>query len=149
MSHNFFPLFIDLNGRHVVVYGGGTIAARRVGTLAHFGPRLTVIAPEFREEFTRLDCACICGRFDPAAMPMADFILACTNDKCVNHEIAVLCRSRGIPVNSASNQDDCDFHFPAVALCDPLVVGINAGGRDHGLVKRTAAKIRALLENKT
>lgn len=147
MSHNLFPLFIDLHGRHVVIYGGGAIATRRAETLSQFGPRLTVIAPVFSPGLQQLDCACICARFDPAAVPRADCVLACTDDESVNREIAAVCRARGIPVNNASDQADCDFHFPAVAISPPLVVGINAGGQDHGLVKRTAEKIRALLEN--
>ena len=49
-------------------------------------------------------------------------------------------------MNNASDQDQCDFHFPAVAVRGDVVVGVNAGGTDHGLVKRLATAIRILLE---
>ena len=41
-----FPLYIDLTGRRVLVYGGGAVASRRVETLSRFGPAVTVVAPE-------------------------------------------------------------------------------------------------------
>ena len=124
-----FPLYIDLTGRRVLVYGGGAVASRRVETLSRFGPAVTVVAV-----------------FRPEAMPAADLVLAATNDPEVNREIVRLCRQRGVPVNNASDQDQCDFHFPAVAVRGDVVVGVNAGGTDHGLVKRLAAAIRILLE---
>lgn len=79
-------------------------------------------------------------------MPEAVLILAATGNRAVNQAIVAAARARGIPVNDASDQNACDFHFPAIALRDPLVVGINAGGKDHGLVARAAAAIRELLD---
>lgn len=143
-----FPLFIDLTGRQVVVYGGGRIAARRVEALSRFGPAITVIAPEIQASLRRLPgVTCRAGVFDPASLPDAALVLAATDDPAVNRAIAAACRRRGIPVNSASDRADCDFHFPALAMRGNLVAGVNAGGTDHGLVRRTAAAIRRLLED--
>ena len=46
MDNNFFPVFLDLTGRKVLVYGAGNIAARRVELLLRFGAEITIIAPE-------------------------------------------------------------------------------------------------------
>lgn len=142
-----FPVFIDLNEKKVLVYGGGVIAARRCRTLSWFGARITVIAPEICSDI-RVIPGIVCReeRFSVDDMPGADLILAATGDCGVNRAIVAAARARGVPVNDASNQDNCDFHFPAVALRDPLVVGVNAGGRDHKLTARAAAAIRELLE---
>lgn len=142
-----FPLFIDLNGRKILVYGGGTIAARRCRVLSGFGPEITVIAPEICSEIRDIPgIVCREARFSGDEMPEADFVLAATGDRAVNRAIAAAARARGVPVNDASDQDACDFHFPAIALRDPLVVGVNAGGRDHKLTARAAAAIRELLK---
>ena len=42
----YFPLFVNLEGRRVLVVGGGKIAARRIRTLLEFGCEITVVAPE-------------------------------------------------------------------------------------------------------
>lgn len=140
-----FPLFVDLGNRTVLVYGGGAIALRRVQTLARFGPEICVVAPVIRPELRALaDCAeaVYCAE----EMPAADFVLAATDDAAVNHAIVTECRRRGIPVNNASDQSECDFQFPGIAMRGSVVVGVNAGGADHALVKRLAAAIRVLLE---
>lgn len=69
-------------------------------------------------------------------------VITATNDAAVNDHIAQLCHERNIPVNHAGDQNQCDFQFPAIVRNDPVVIGINAGGKDHGLVKRVAAGLR-------
>jgi len=143
----YFPLFVDLSGRRVVVYGGGKVAARRVGTLVQFGPELTVIAPEIAPEIRRVPGVVFREEmFDPLCAPQADLALAATDDPAVNREIVRLYRGRRALVNSASDPAACDFQFPAVIIRDPLVAGVNAGGTDHRLVARAAAAIRAFWE---
>ena len=50
----YFPLFVDLEGKKVVVVGAGTIAGRRIRTLLDFGARITVIAPEAVDQIRTL-----------------------------------------------------------------------------------------------
>ncbi len=143
-----FPLYIDLSGRDVLVYGGGAVAARRVKTLSQFGPHITVIAPEIHPDIRALPAVrCRFAAFCAAEMPQADLVLAATSEPSVNHAVVMECRKRGIPVNNASSQAECDFQFPAVAIQNDVVVGVNAGGTDHRLVRRIAAAIRKQLEN--
>ena len=50
----YFPLFVNLEGRRVLVVGGGKIAARRIRTLLEFGCEITVVAPEVGEELLEM-----------------------------------------------------------------------------------------------
>ena len=45
MVERRFPLFVNLAGRKVLLFGNGPVALRRARTLMAFGPDLTVIAP--------------------------------------------------------------------------------------------------------
>ncbi len=146
MSEKMFPLFLDISQKHFLVYGGGTIASRRIGVLSSFGAKITVISPEISDKIKSLCIDWKAETFCPQSMPVADFVLCATNDMAVNHQIVALCRQKNIPVNNASDQSECDFHFPAIAQKDALVVGLNAAGTDHKLVKSVAQKIRHLLE---
>ena len=47
----YFPMFIDLSDKNVVVVGGGNIATRRVKTLLQFTRNVTAIAPKVTESF--------------------------------------------------------------------------------------------------
>ena len=44
-----FPLFIELEGRSVIVIGGGAIGTRRACAMAEYGAEVTVIVPEISE----------------------------------------------------------------------------------------------------
>ncbi|HET7752980.1 MAG TPA: NAD(P)-dependent oxidoreductase, partial [Anaeromyxobacteraceae bacterium] len=49
-----FPLFVKLEGRDVLVVGGGAMAVVRGRQLAEAGARITVVAPEVRPEVAAL-----------------------------------------------------------------------------------------------
>ncbi|MEJ7553759.1 MAG: NAD(P)-dependent oxidoreductase, partial [Aquificaceae bacterium] len=42
----YFPMFVNLEGKRVVVVGGGKVASRKVEKLLPFEPRIRVIAPK-------------------------------------------------------------------------------------------------------
>ena len=51
---SLFPIFVKLEGRLVVVVGGGGIAAGKIDGLVHAGARVRVIAPEVHASFVEL-----------------------------------------------------------------------------------------------
>ena len=50
----YFPFFVDIAGADGLVVGGGTVALRKVEKLLPYSPRLTVVAPEIRQELEGL-----------------------------------------------------------------------------------------------
>ena len=152
---SYFPMFIDIEGKHILVVGAGKIALRRVQTLLQFRARIKVIAKEIpKEQKEAFHLLVSEGKivleekaFEESDLTEALFlVLAATNVKKLNHEICMLCRKRKILANTATDRTDCDFYFPAVAAQEELVVGITGDGSDHRKVAETAARIRKVLE---
>ena len=152
---SYFPMFIDIEGKHILVVGAGKIALRRVQTLLQFRARIKVIAKEIpKEQKEAFHLLVSEGKivleekaFEESDLTEAFFlVLAATNVKKLNHEICMLCRKRKILANTATDRTDCDFYFPAVAVQEELVVGITGDGSDHRKVAETAARIRKVLE---
>ena len=152
---SYFPMFIDIEGKHILVVGAGKIALRRVQTLLQFRARIKVIAKEIpKEQKEAFHLLVSEGKivleekaFEESDLTEAFFlVLAATNVKKLNHEICMLCRKRKILANTATDRTDCDFYFPAVAVQEELVVGITGEGSDHRKVAETAARIRKVLE---
>lgn len=145
-----FPLFVDLSATRVVFVGGGTVALRRIRTLLPFVDDIVVYAPEFSPELERFadDGAIQLVRraYSASVLDGADMVLACTNDRALNDEIWAECKRRAVPVNVCSDRFKCDFQFPGVVQHDNLVVGVNAGGRDHRRVKQLRARIDRLMD---
>ncbi len=144
----FFPMYVDLNGKKAVVFGGGTIASRRVETLMQFCGDITVIAPQISESILKLKrngyISAVCRKYIEGDCVGADLVIAATNNRKVNHSIYLECRKNGISVNTADRKDECSFYFPAVITCDNVVIGVTASGTDHKLAKKTADNIRNL-----
>ena len=141
----YFPVFIDLSKKQVLVVGAGKIASRRVRTLSSFTGNITVVAPQISQEIRELAVQYPMTlderSFLPEDLEQKDMVLAATDDDTLNRRIASLCKEKRIPVNVCSDQTLCDFQFPSVVRDGDVVIGINASGKDHHLVKKTRQKV--------
>ena len=50
----FFPIYLNLTGKRVVVIGGGEVAERKVASLSGTGAALTVISPTLTPQLLAL-----------------------------------------------------------------------------------------------
>ena len=132
----YFPLFVDLNEKQIVVVGAGTIAKRRIRTLVSFTNHLTVIAPEVNRELLDMEKA--------EDIYDADYVIAATNDHQINSDIYSACKCMGITVNVCSDKTKCDFYFPGIVQNGNVVVGVTASGSDHKEARKTVEKIRSI-----
>ena len=139
-----FPLFLDLSGKRVVLIGGGTIAARRIGTLRMFGCQIVVVSPELKcsaEGLTWLQRPYQDGDLEGACLA-----IAATNDRQVNHQVGLDAQAMGIPVSVADCEAECTFYFPAVCAGEDLIAGVVSTGKDHHKTALAAKAIRRALE---
>lgn len=146
----YFPLFVDLNGKRILVVGAGKIAARRIRSLLPFGPELTVVAPEALPEVEDLaregKLTLVSRAFAEADVEGAALVLSAAGDE-TDKAVAAACKARAIPVNAASDIHLDDFFFPGIARRDNIVVGITASGADHKAAHRVSEAVRELLKN--
>ena len=145
----YFPLFVDLNEKQIVVVGAGTIAKRRIRTLVSFTNHLTVIAPEVNRELLDMEKAGMLRikrkNYERKDIYDADYVIAATNDHQINSDIYSACKCMGITVNVCSDKTKCDFYFPGIAKDGDTVVGITSGGGDHRLAAKISVAVRQIL----
>ena len=139
----YYPVFLDLRGRPVLVVGGGKVALRKARGLVEAGARLTVVAPECRPEFERLPVRLARRRFRASDLEGAFLAFTATDDRAVNARVAREARRRGIPVNVADSRDECDFLVPARVRRGHLQIAVSTGGERP----RLAADLRRRLES--
>ena len=141
----YFPMFVDLTDKKVVVAGAGTIAKRRIRAMLEFTEHLTVIAPEVNPELRTLEeqgkLTVLRKAYEREDLYDAALVIAATNDKKTNEDIYAACKCLGIPVNVCNDRDKCDFYFPGIFMQDELVVGITASGLDHKKARRVRVAI--------
>ena len=139
-----FPLFVDLQGKRLVVVGGGSIARRRIDSLLPFGGDLVVIATSLKgsdDGFTWL-----ARRYEPGDLEGAFLAVAATDDREVNRQVGEEAKAMGIPVSVCDRKEECTFFFPALCEGDGLIAGVVSRGADHHLTARAAKAIRRTLE---
>jgi uroporphyrin-III C-methyltransferase/precorrin-2 dehydrogenase/sirohydrochlorin ferrochelatase len=137
-----YPLFLDLDGKPVLVVGGGPVALRRAEKLVESGARVTVVSPEFVQGLGELrDAGAIRieeRRFAPPDMDGMALVLFATGDRQLAARAREEAARRRILFSSAESQELSDFHVPAVVSSGPASVAISTGGASP----RAAARIR-------
>ena len=141
----YFPMFVDLYDKNIIVVGGGKIATRRIRTLLQFTRNILVIAPEMTPELIEL-CNAGFVKYKHRKVKRSDLtdayiVVAATNDRKINDDIYHICKEEGIYVNVISDKEKCDFYFPGIVMQEELVIGITASGLDHRKAKHLCEKI--------
>src|SRR4051812_27335847 len=115
----YYPAFLNLAGRCVVVVGGGAVATDKVRGLLPCGPApLGVVAPdasfEIREAAKRGAVEWRRRAFDPTDLDRAEYVFAATDDRAMNAAVAAAARERRLPVLAVDDVPNCDFIAPAI-----------------------------------
>src|SRR4030081_917525 len=101
---DYLPVFLQLQARPVVVVGGGRVAARKIELLRRTGARITVVAPELRDELRGL-----------AATGELQHIQSNFSPSHVNGAVAVVAATGLTEVNAAVSAGHSRQHIPREA----------------------------------
>ena len=146
---NTFPLFFKLEGRKVLIVGGGEVALRKADLLSRAGACITILAPnishEIRELLSDNKHELIEKNYHKSYMSGARVIIAATDDETLNHEIYADATELNIPVNVVDTPPLCDFIFPAIIDRNPIVIGISSNGKAPVLARLLRARLETLI----
>jgi uroporphyrin-III C-methyltransferase len=137
-----------LDGRSVLVVGGGKVAAGRVKLALDASARVHVVAPtlgaELRPRLARGEIVWTADGFQEQHLEGVDLVLSCLDDLDESATIAALARARRIPVNCADHPPLCDFWFASVHRDGPLQIALSTNGQGPALGSRL---VRELVES--
>lgn len=143
------PLFIDIDGWPVLVIGGGAVGARKAANLAAGGAAVTLLSPRCDEAvWGRVPHTWRREAFDPARPDiLAGFrlVIAATDDKELNSQIARLAKKQGLLCNAASAASEGDVILPGVVKSGGITLAITSGGQTPFLTSRLKQEIAPLL----
>jgi uroporphyrin-III C-methyltransferase/precorrin-2 dehydrogenase/sirohydrochlorin ferrochelatase len=142
----FYPVFLNLTARHVVVIGGGSLAEEKVTGLLAAGCRVTVVSDTLT---TGLEQLAADGRvevraraYTPGDLADAHIAFAADEDRSINAAVWREAEERGVLLNAVDDTPHCHFIAPAIHRQGDVVIAISTGGASPAL----AVHLRKLMQ---
>ena len=146
----YFPLFLDLSGKPVLLVGGGEVAARKFALLGDAGAVVTVVAPqlggELAEALARGALAHVAREFGVADVGGQWLVVAATDDRAVNAAVAAAANAARIPCNVVDDRELSSFIMPAIIDRSPVQIAVSTGGTSPVLARLIRERLETLLD---
>ncbi len=146
----FFPMFLRMADRDVVIVGGGETAAQKARLMLKSEARLTFVAPELDLELEALvhegRATHDAGAITPATFEHAQLVFigtGCPGLDAALHDLAMKARAL---VNVVDQPHLCEATTPSIVDRDPLVVAIGTEGAAPVLARQVKTRLEEILE---
>src|SRR5579859_2564405 len=144
---SLFPMFAKLDGRRVVVVGGGEIAAGKLGGLLQTGARIVVVSPALNSHVTALvkegKIDWLEKEFTQEDLHDAFLVIAATSVPSVNESVYRAADARGLLCNAVDDIENCHFYYGAVVQRGDLQIAISTNGKSPALAQRLRKELEA------
>jgi uroporphyrin-III C-methyltransferase/precorrin-2 dehydrogenase/sirohydrochlorin ferrochelatase len=124
----YFPLFLDLQDRDVLLLGGGEALEGKQALLRRAGARIRHVQ-----------------HFEPEMLEGVALAVAAGAPEADMAALSKTCRASGIPCNVVDRTELCGFIMPAIIERDPVVVAVSTAGASPVLARMIRQKIEAVL----
>jgi len=147
MKH--FPIFLAVEGRRIVLSGGGDAALAKLRLLMKTEAQLTVIAAEVADDIRKWadqgKLQIIARTMQPGDALGAALFYAANEDDAEDVRVSAMAHAEGALVNIVDNLADSAFITPAIVDRDPVTVAIGTEGAAPVLARAIKADLEARL----
>ena len=147
MKH--FPIFLAVEGRRIVLSGGGDAAMAKLRLLMKTEAHLTVIASDVASDIRKWADQ---GKLEVVARAMvpgdahgAALFYAANEDAAEDARVSAIAHAEGALVNIVDNLADSQFITPAIVDRDPVTVAIGTEGAAPVLARAIKADLEERL----
>jgi len=144
-----------LDGKTVVVVGGGLEGCRKIQNMVDSNASITVVSGEFSEGIKiyakegkiRLHRAQIkdAEGFVEGLTPKPDMLMAVTNNSELNNQLVKAAKKVGIIVYCVTDPELSDFILPAVAKVGDVKLAVSTGGKSPAMARELRQRIEKLV----
>lgn len=144
-----YPLFLRVEGRLVLVVGGGSIAERKVDELVKAQARIRVVSPQVTQELARRasagDIEHIARSVVEADLDDAWLCIACTDDEAVQREVGRWCEARRLFCLAVDDLANATAYAGSIVRRPPFVIAISSSAEAPALTKLVRQVIEHVL----
>ena len=150
----FFPLFVNVENKEVLIVGGGKIGGRKAQTLREYGANVTVYSEKVTEEAILADenIKVVNKNVSNDEAEIKELVkkyflvVTATDDMELNDRISHVCMSENILVNNVSSKTEMNAMFGAVVKNDEFQIGIGSYGKSCRRSKALKGKVQELID---
>lgn len=143
------PVFVTIARRRVLIVGGGTVAARKTGTILRAGGRPLVVSPTICPALRKLKregrIRHVARGFRATDVEGCALVIAATDDTHLNRRVYTAADSARILVNVVDCPELCSFIMPAVVDRSPLLIAVSSGGSAPVLTRHLKARLETAI----
>ncbi|NPC92514.1 precorrin-2 dehydrogenase [Bacillus sp. WMMC1349] len=144
------PLHINMNGKAIVIAGGGRIATRRLKTVLNQGAVITVVSPEISGDMLELMTSHSIDwkrkKVEPEDVKGAFLIILATDHPETNKRIAASANPYQL-VNVASEAKLGDVYVPKIINKGKITVSVSTNGASPSHTIKLADQIDGLIDD--
>lgn len=139
-------MMLDVTDRNIVVFGGGRASAEKLRTLSGLNKNITVISPEFGQEFRDKPWLNLIERkYKKGDLKNFDLVYSGINDPVVKKEILAEARENRIPINFIDDVEHSDFISAASLIRNSFTIFISTYGKGPGGTKKIRESIESAI----
>ena len=147
----YYPIFVEMQGRRVLLVGGGNVAHEKIGKLVDASADVTVVAPELTPPVRAIveehGCEWFDRPYEPGDVEGYEVVMVATDDGAVNAQVASEARALGIWVNAADDAANCDFILPSLAKRGRIALAASTGGASPALARWLRERLEEFLDD--
>jgi precorrin-2 dehydrogenase/sirohydrochlorin ferrochelatase len=136
---SYFPAFLQLEEKKILLVGGGAIAAEKLEKLLDFSKEITIVAREVGEAVRVMaaeHCLSLLPRpYREREALLYDIVIVATDTVELHRQIFDETRSSRVLVNSVDDTRYCDFIFPSYVKQGDLTVAFSTSGASPAFAK--------------
>jgi len=140
-----YPIFLKLEGRKILIVGGGKVAEEKIYAVLRSATDVTVVAKKvsakIREWVEAGLVRHIADEYSPGMVRQYFLVIACTDSEAVNRKIYEETQQAGVLCNAVDDPSYCDFYAPAVVRRGEFQIAISTGGNSPALAQRVRKKL--------
>ena len=145
MSLGYYPVMLNLQGRHVLFIGGGWETEIKIRGLLEAGAKITLLSTGSHPELESLEHSgqIVWHRreYQPSDLDGVWLVMSHPVDKLENHAVFADAQARGILCNSVDDPERCSFILPSVLRRGDLVIGVSTSGTAPALGVRIKQRL--------
>jgi precorrin-2 dehydrogenase / sirohydrochlorin ferrochelatase len=145
----YFPVFLDLKNRKVVVVGEGPETKDKVLQILQTGARVYLINPMPMEWLAEApdhsNLVFVEKYFSPSDLNGAWLVMSTSQDEKLNRYIVESAANRNIFYNTVDVTNLCSFIMPAIVERDDVSIAISTSGKSPALARKIKRVISTII----